>query len=74
MVVTCHTHSPEGRAVEGEDGGGRSGGEGGSSVSALSILASTNNRASGATWDGVHTCTNYRCTVSWAETLSYLLL
>ena len=41
MVVTCHTHSPEGRAVGGEDGGGFSGGEGSSSASALSFTAST---------------------------------
>ena len=41
MVVTCHTHSPERWAVGGEDGGGPSGGEGGSSVTALSFTAST---------------------------------
>ena len=41
VVVTCHTHSPEERVVGGEDGGGVSGGEGGSSVTALSFSAST---------------------------------
>ena len=41
MVVTCHTHSPEGRAVGGENGGGPSGGEGGSSVTALPFTVST---------------------------------
>ena len=63
VVVKCHTHSPEGRAVGGEDGGGFSGGEGGSSVSALSSAVFT-------TWDGTYTHMYQLCTASGAEMLT----
>ena len=53
----------------GEDDGGVSGGEGGSSVTTLSFTVFTKDWPSGAIRDGVHTCSNHvQCVAQTCQT------